>query len=110
MGVYRCQHQRMAPAVREHPGARPAPLEVLTMRNGNDACRVLEPADGTLVTEPAFEPEPGVGEGEPWIILYYEQRGDAFAAAEAADLLGLSWHLSPRLPDDEDLGSRQWIV
>jgi hypothetical protein len=54
--------------------------------------------------------EPIDEDREPWFYLYYDSRLDAFAAAEAADLLGLSWRLASQWNEIGDVAIQQWVI
>ena len=69
-------------------------------------CRALEADDLAWLTEPAVE----VADREPWICMQYDRRDDAFAAAEAADLLGVSWRLLPRWSVTDEIEHQEWVI
>ena len=73
------------------------------MYETTDAC-ALSPDDDSG----SHEPEPA--EREPWIWQYYDRRKDAFDAAKAADLLGVSWRLAPHRSEIDDGEIEQWVV
>jgi hypothetical protein len=54
--------------------------------------------------------EPETSEREPWIYLFYDDREDAFAAVDAAELLGLKWRLLPEWREIDEVESQQWVV
>jgi len=71
-----------------------------------DDCCALESDDLVRLHEP--EPEPA--EREPWLLLYFDRRRDAFEAAKAADLLGVSWRLATQRCEIGEFDDQQWAV